>query len=84
MVNYKEENTINIYLWIGTNLKIHVFFFVCLFVFFCVCFCFDLIIYRFQLVMTSNAEAVEDMLSECGDGAKAARELATYCVSLKR
>ena len=39
---------------------------------------------RFQLVLTRNSEAVEDMVNESGDGPKAARELATYCVALKR
>ncbi|XP_072036097.1 E3 ubiquitin-protein ligase TRAIP-like [Amphiura filiformis] len=39
---------------------------------------------RFQLVITRDSEAVEDMLNESGDGPKAARELATYCVALKR
>ncbi|XP_038076840.1 E3 ubiquitin-protein ligase TRAIP-like [Patiria miniata] len=39
---------------------------------------------RLQRVLTDNAEATESLLSEYGDGPRAAKELATYCVTLKR
>ncbi|XP_030843105.1 E3 ubiquitin-protein ligase TRAIP [Strongylocentrotus purpuratus] len=39
---------------------------------------------RFELVMSMNADVVDNMLREFGEGPKSARELATYCASLKR
>ncbi len=36
------------------------------------------------MVLTSSAEATESLLKEYGDGPRAARELANYCVTLKR
>ncbi|XP_033101521.1 E3 ubiquitin-protein ligase TRAIP-like isoform X1 [Anneissia japonica] len=39
---------------------------------------------RLQKVLTANSEAVSEMLEEQGDNSKACRDLATYCVSLKR
>ncbi|XP_041479605.1 E3 ubiquitin-protein ligase TRAIP-like [Lytechinus variegatus] len=39
---------------------------------------------RFELVMSMNADMVDNMLREFGEGPKSARELATYCASLKR
>ena len=35
-------------------------------------------------MINRNAEMVEDMMREFGDGPKAAKELATYCASLKK
>ncbi|XP_033641772.1 E3 ubiquitin-protein ligase TRAIP-like [Asterias rubens] len=39
---------------------------------------------RLEMVLTSSAEATESLLKEYGDGPRAAGELATYCVLLKR
>ncbi|XP_071482024.1 E3 ubiquitin-protein ligase TRAIP-like [Diadema antillarum] len=39
---------------------------------------------RYEAVMSQNADRVEDMLRDVGDGPRAVKELATYCTSLKR
>ena len=39
---------------------------------------------RFEMVLAANVDAVEEMVNETGDGPRAVKELATYCVSLKR
>ena len=43
-----------------------------------------IILNRLEMVLTSSAEATESLLKEYGDGPRAAGELATYCVLLKR